>query len=62
VFLFGAAVTQSYRLLVYDRDDSHIFFPHGPEESPSPGKAPPLPVAALITFLIGLIAGWRRRK
>jgi membrane protein len=62
VFLFGAAVTQSYRLLVYDRDDSHIFFPHEPEESAGPGKAPPLPVAALITFVIGLIAGWRRRK
>jgi membrane protein len=62
VFLFGAGVTQSYRRLVYELDDNHIFFADEWEESPGEGKAPPLPVAALITFLIGFIVGWRRRK
>ncbi|MGF1617924.1 MAG: YihY/virulence factor BrkB family protein [Acidimicrobiia bacterium] len=62
VFLYGAVVTQSYRRLVYERDDSHIFFTDGREGPVREGKAPPLPVAALITFLIGLIAGWRRSK
>lgn len=62
VFLFGAAVTQSYRRLVYERDDDHIFFADEREESAAGTRAPPLPVTALITFLIGLIAGWRRRK
>lgn len=62
VFLFGAAVTHSYRRLVYDRDDSHIFFPHELDKPAAAGKAPPLPVAALLTFLIGLVVGRRRRK
>jgi membrane protein len=62
VFLYGAGVTQSYRRLVYEQDDSHIFFADEQEKSPKEATAPPLPVAALITFLIGLIAGWRRRK
>lgn len=61
VFLFGAAVTQSYRRLVHERDDNHIFFADE-REAAAEGNAPPLPVSALITFLIGLVVGWRRRK
>lgn len=62
VFLFGAGVTQSYRRLVYERDDSHIFFATEEEGQRGDGKAPPLPVAALIAFLIGLVVGRRPRK
>ncbi len=62
VFLFGAAVTHSYRRLIYDIDDSHIFFAEAREVKGEGGKAPPLPVAALITFLVGLAVGRRRRK
>ena len=62
VFLFGAAVTQSYRSIVYERDDGHIFFGDGGKEPAGESKAPPLPVTALLTFLIGLVVGWRRRK
>lgn len=61
VFLFGAEVTQSYRRLVYEVDDSHIVFQEE-ESGGTPHKQAPLPVTALITFLIGLVAGWRRRK
>ncbi len=62
VFLYGAGVTQSYRRLVYERDDSHIFFTDEREVPARDDKALPLPVAALTTFVIGLIVGWRRRK
>ncbi|MEX1038365.1 MAG: YihY/virulence factor BrkB family protein [Acidimicrobiia bacterium] len=61
VFLFGAEVTQSYRRLVYEVDDSHIVFR---EEDPAgpPQKRAPLPVTALLTFVVGLFVGWRRRR
>lgn len=62
VFLFGAGVTHSYRRLVYERDDSHIFFADEGEVQRGHSNAPPLPVAALMTFLVGLVVGWRRRK
>ena len=62
VFLFGAEVTQSYRRIVFERDDSHIVFADEREGADGEAKAPRLPVAALITFLIGLMVGWRRRK
>ena len=62
VFLFGAGVTQSYRRLVFESGDSHIFFADELGQQAREGKAPPLPVAALITFLIGLVVGSRRRK
>lgn len=61
VFLFGAEVTQSYRRLVYEVDDSHIVFQEE-ESADTPQEQAPLPVTALITFLVGLIVGWRRRK
>ncbi|MEX0796971.1 MAG: YihY/virulence factor BrkB family protein [Acidimicrobiia bacterium] len=61
VFLFGAEVTQSYRRLVYEVDDSHIVFREG-ESAGTPQKQAPLPVTALITFVVGLLVGWRRRK
>jgi membrane protein len=62
VFLFGAGVTHSYRRLVYEPDDSHILFADEGEVPAGEDKAPPLPVAALITFFIGLAVGWRRRS
>jgi hypothetical protein len=63
VFLFGAEVTQSYVRLVYEVDDSHVVFigDHG-EPQDDPEKRTQLPLSALITFLVGLVVGWRRRS
>ncbi len=62
VFLFGANVTHSYRRRVYERSDGHIFFTDDGEAQTGSVKSLPLSAAALITFLIGLIVGRRRRK
>jgi membrane protein len=63
VFLFGAEVTQSYRRLVYEADDSHIVFVGDAREfSGERRESRPLPLTALVTFLVGLVIGWRRRS
>jgi membrane protein len=63
VFLFGAEVTQSYRSLVYELDDSHVvFIDDHAQLRDDPEKRTQLPLTALITFLVGLVVGWRRRR
>jgi membrane protein len=63
VFLFGAEVTQSYQRLVYDADDSHIVFVDDLSEPRDESeKSTSLTLTALITFVVGLLVGSRRRK
>lgn len=63
VFLFGAEVTQSYRSLVYEADHGGIVFADDVGEArETPEKDTSLTLTALITFVVGLLLGWRRRK
>lgn len=59
VFLFGAAVTQSYRELVYEADRNHLIFnePIGP---PAPPSRLTVTMTSVVAFVVGLILGRRR--
>ena len=63
VFLFGAQVTQSYRKLVWEKEDTHLLFDSSREVDrelePEPSKLV-VTTTAIATFVIGLILGRRK--
>ncbi len=62
VFLFGAEVSRSYWLSVYDRDQNHLLFSLEPEAESGAGQsAIAISLTALVTFLIGLVLGRKGR-
>lgn len=62
VFLFGAEVSRSYWVLVYDRDQDYLLLDLEEEQDLGLGQsAVGVSATALATFLIGLVVGRRRR-
>lgn len=62
VFLFGAEVSRSYWVSVYDRDQNHLLFSPEPEAESGAGQsAVAVSLTALVTFLIGLVVGRKGR-
>lgn len=60
VFLFGAQVTQSYRLVVYEADRDRLVFSDSTDvEEPTSVRS--LSLSALAAFFVGLVVGWRNR-
>jgi membrane protein len=62
VFLFGAEVSRSYWVLVWDRDENYLLFSPHSQVQPEPKEEPlRLSLTALSAFLIGLFLGRKRR-
>lgn len=62
VFLFGAEVSRSYWVSVYEKDLDYLFFSPEPDPDSGPGQSGVVvSLTALATFLIGLIVGRKGR-
>lgn len=62
VFLYGAQVTQSYMLLVYQADRERLVFSAPSTDADEDKPTSSLSVASLAAFFLGLIVGWRNRS
>jgi membrane protein len=63
VFMFGAQISHSYWVLVYDADESHLLFLDEAEAAVSSSVDPPaVSIAAIAAFLVGVFVGRVRRK